>query len=489
MLFNSLNFIVFFPVTIIVYYLIPKQYRHIGLLLSSWFFYGCFGFTCFLLLLGCTVVTYAGGRLIEGKNAESRKRILILCIVFCLCLLGVFKYCEFAIRNINAVLGMMRINVAVPMVSLMLPAGISFYTFKSMSYVIDVYNGKVSAEKNFLKYALFVSFFPQIIAGPIDRADNLLAQINVTSGFAEEDFRNGSLLMLWGYFEKLVIADRLGVLVDAVYDNYNTYSGAAITLATIMYGIQIYADFAGYSHIAIGASRILGYKVKDNFRQPYFALNIKDFWSRWHISMSTWFRDYLYIPLGGNRKGRFRKNVNNMLTFLASGLWHGSSWNFVVWGGIHGIYNVISDITAGFRDKAAGITHFDGQRVSGRLFKGIVTFILADYAWMYFRAGSLSEAFNMTLRILTDFRLYTVCGDWIYDLGLSEMQVRSLIPAIFVLFVVDMVHEKNISIIDWLKKQGVVFRFSCYIFSILLIMLTAVQNLGRSSAGFIYFRF
>ena len=172
-----------------------------------------------------------------------------------------------------------------------------------------------------------------------------------------------------------------------------------------------------------------------------------------------------------------------MLTFLASGLWHGSSWNFVVWGGINGIYNVVSDITAGFRDKAAGMTHFDGKRMSGRLFKGIVTFILADYAWMYFRAGSLSEAFDMTLRILTDFRLYTVCGDWIYDLGLSEMQVRSLIPAIFVLFVVDMVHEKNISIIDWLKKQGVVFRFSCYIFSILLIMLTAVQNLGRSPAS------
>lgn len=489
MLFNSLNFIIFFPVTIIVYYLIPKRYRYIGLLLSSWFFYGCFGLNCFLLLLGFTAVTYLGGRLIAGKNTGKSKGIFILCIVFCLSMLGLFKYFEFAIRNINSVLGLFHTGSTIPSYSMMLPAGISFYTFRSMSYLIDVYRKKVEAEKNFLKYALFVSFFPQIVAGPIDRADNLLKQINAPLDFDEEDFRKGFLLMLWGYFEKLVIADRLGILVNTVYDNYKAYSGAAILFATIMYGLQIYTDFAGYSYISIGVSRMMGYRVKDNFRQPYFATGIKDFWSRWHISMSTWFRDYLYIPLGGNRKGRLRKNINNMLTFLASGLWHGASWNFVVWGGIHGLYNVISDATSEFREKIAKKTHFDKQRFSGRLFKGIITFILADYAWMFFRAGSLMEAFDMTVRIFRDFRLYTICGNWIYDQGLSTMSLRSLLPALIALFAVDVTHEKGIMISDLFDKQGVCFRISCYVFGVLLIMLAAVQNLGRSSAGFIYFRF
>ena len=424
------------------------------------------------------------------ERGSGRRRAVMICsVILCIGTLGVFKYLAFAVSNLNTVLSHFHISLTAPSVSLIVPAGISFYTFKAVGYNVDVYRYRQKAEKSFVSYALFISFFPQIVAGPIDRADNLLKQINEYRSFDAEDFRTGALIMLWGYFEKLVIADRIAGIVDAVYNDHTSYSGAVIAFATVCYGIQIYADFAGYSSISIGASRMLGFRIRDNFRQPYLAVNIRDFWARWHISMSTWFRDYVYIPLGGNRKGTARKHLNNMITFLLSGLWHGSSWNFVAWGGLHGLYHLISGLTSGLRNKLCVRLKTDENTFGRRLFHTMVTFIMADYAWMFFRAGSLSTAVDMTRRILTDFRLYTLSGDWMEVLGLPAPSLRSIPAALAILMLVDILHERGFGFIKWLDEQGPVFRWLVYIGASLTIMLAAVRNLGQSTAEFIYFRF
>ena len=490
MLFNSLNFVVFFPLIILIYRFLPSGFRRAFLMIASLFFYGCFDIRSIPVLLGIILITYSAANAMD-RMETGRKSVMLAAVVLCLATLGAFKYLSFIVNNLNAVLSRIHISFEVPSFSLIIPAGISFYTFKAVGYVADVYRGRQKAEKSFINYALFISFFPQIVAGPIDRADNLLKQIDDPEDLCEEDFRTGILLMLWGYFEKLVIADRISCIVDTVYNDHTSYPGAVIAFATVCYGIQIYADFAGYSSISIGASRMLGFKIKDNFRQPYLAVDIKDFWSRWHISMSTWFRDYVYIPLGGNRKGRTRKYVNNMITFLLSGLWHGSSWNFVAWGGLHGMYHLVSGVTSELRSRISFKLKLDENTFGRRLFKTLATFIMTDYAWMFFRAGSLSTAADMTGRIITDFRLYTLSGDWMeaLSLPLPEAAVSSIFPAVTVLFVVDIMHERGFGFIKWLDRQGLIFRWLCYIGASLFIILAAVQNLGLSSSEFIYFRF
>ena len=488
MLFNSLNFVVFFPFVILIYRFLPFRFRRVFLLIASLFFYGCFDIRSIPILLFVIIITYSAAHAMS-RIREGRKAVMLGTVIACLSALGAFKYLSFIVNNLNAVLSRIHISFENPSLSLIIPAGISFYTFKAVGYVADVYRGRQKAEKSFINYALFISFFPQIVAGPIDRADNLLRQIDDPKDLCAEDFRMGILLMLWGYFQKLVIADRISCIVDAVYNDHTSYSGAVIAFATVCYGIQIYADFAGYSSISIGASRMLGFRIKDNFRQPYLAVDIKDFWSRWHISMSTWFRDYVYIPLGGNRKGRTRKYVNNMITFLLSGLWHGSSWSFVAWGGLHGMYHLVSGVTSEIRSKIS--LKLDENTFGRRLFKTLATFIMTDYAWMFFRAGSLSVAADMTGRIITDFRLYTLSGDWMDALSLPipEAAVSSIIPAVLVLLIVDIMHERGFEFIKWLDEQGMIFRWLCYIWASLFIILAAVQNLGFSSADFIYFRF
>lgn len=488
MLFNSLNFILFFPAAVLLYWIVPVRYRYVWLVLASYFFYACFDVRCVPILAGMTLVTYLAGRILE-KDRSGRKWVMICTVIACLMTLGVFKYLLFFTDNLVRLLARINISLPAPSFSLVLPVGISFYTFKSVSYVADVCKGKIKAENNFLKYALFISFFPQLVAGPIDRADSLLEQIGREHRFNGDDFRVGSLLMLWGYFEKLVVADRISGIVDAVYNDHASYSGAVIAFATICYGIQIYTDFAGYSYLSIGAARILGYRVADNFRQPYLAVNINDFWKRWHISMSSWFRDYVYIPLGGNRKGKMRKYINNMITFLLSGLWHGSSWNFVVWGGLHGLYHVFSGITLNVRNRINDRLDIDKETFGYRFFHALMTFALVDYAWMYFRAGSLSMALDMTRRIVTDFRLYTLSGDWLSGLGLTDAMLGSIPAAFLMVLSVDILHERGLSIIRWLDRQGGVFRWMCYIGAVMLIMLAATQNLGESTGAFIYFRF
>ena len=333
MLFNSLEFLLFFPAVCLCYYVIPYRVRYLFLLACSYFFYMCWNPQYALLMLTSTVITYASGLLIDSadkvtdeKQRIRRKKLYVaLSFVSNLAILFFFKYFDFAADSVVRILSMAGIEARVPAFDVILPVGISFYTFQALSYTVDVYRKDIYAERNFLKYALFVSFFPQLVAGPIERSKNLLIQINEKHKFEFERVRSGLLLMLYGYFQKVVLAEYLAVVVDSVYNTYTERTGFQLMIATIFFAFQIYCDFGSYSNIAIGAAKVMGFRLMENFNTPYFAVSVADFWRRWHISLSTWFRDYLYVPLGGNRRGRVRKWFNLMVVFLASGLWHGAS--------------------------------------------------------------------------------------------------------------------------------------------------------------------
>ena len=343
MLFNSYDFLIFFPIVTLVYFLIPHKIRYIWLLITSYYFYMCWNAKYALILVLSTFVTYISGILISKANniqdkdkcIRRKKTYVIISCIINLSILFLFKYFDFAITNINIVLKHFNIQVLNPTFDLVLPVGISFYIFQALSYTIDVYRSEVEAEKNFFRYALFVSFFPQLVAGPIERSKNLLKQMNERHYFNAQRVKDGLLLMIWGGFQKIVIADRVAIVVDTIFNNFPTYGGMYIVVGSILFAIQIYCDFSGYSTIAMGAAKVMGFELMENFNAPYFATSVSEFWRRWHISLSSWFRDYLYIPLGGNRKGKIRKYINLMIVFLVSGLWHGAQWSFVVWGALN----------------------------------------------------------------------------------------------------------------------------------------------------------
>lgn len=340
--FNSLQFLIFFPIVVLICFVIPKKIRYIWLLGASYYFYLCWNAKYALLILFSTIITWLSGILIkfvEGRDWNNSKiirwkRIVVFLSLFVnLSSLFFFKYFNFICNNINMILGKIGFTLNIPAFDILLPVGISFYTFQALGYTIDVYRGDIYAEKNILKYALFVSFFPQLVAGPIERSKNLLKQINRPVLFNIENVRYGLFTMAYGLFLKLVMADRIAIIIDPILENYESYHGMIIAMCIVLFAFQIYCDFHGYTQIAIGSAKVLGYDLQENFNSPYLAINIKDFWRRWHISLTTWFTDYIYIPLGGNRKGKARKYINTIFVFLCSGLWHGASWAYVAWGG------------------------------------------------------------------------------------------------------------------------------------------------------------
>ena len=399
MIFNSFEFLLFFPIVCILYYLLRKnKYRNPFLLVASYYFYMNWQPAYALLILASTALTYACGLLVE-KHAGARKRqqaFLVANLVLNFAILFIFKYFNFTNESIFWLLSYCGLRWPVPNLDVLLPVGISFYTFQAVGYSIDVYRGTIRAERNFFTYALFVSFFPQLVAGPIERAKNLLPQFHEEHAFDEDNVREGFKLMIWGYFMKLCVADVLSPYVDAVYNNVPEHNGTSMLLATFFFTIQIYCDFAGYSSIAIGAARVMGYRLMDNFRQPYFALDIKEFWKRWHISLSTWFMDYLYIPLGGNRVPYPRHLLNLAITFLVSGIWHGANWTFVLWGGMHAMYQIANNMFRKFVYAPKYDTWWSRTL-------GIVTcFVAVSFAWIFFRANSISDAFTIIEKVFCD---------------------------------------------------------------------------------------
>lgn len=386
MLFNSFHFILFFPLVFILYYWVSPSKRQILLLLSSYYFYMSWKPTYAILILASTAIDYIIGLRIPKSHSKGRAALVCTSLAFNLGLLFLFKYLNFFSRSFNQLFVWLDQPFSLPPIDLLLPVGISFYTFQTLSYTLDVYRGVKAPERSFVTFALYVSFFPQLVAGPIERSTHLLPQFHRFVSFDYRKVRDGLRMILWGFIKKVVIADHLALYADQVFNHPTSYQGTAVLLAAYFFAFQIYCDFSGYSDIAIGTAKCLGFDLMNNFYRPYFSASVREFWTRWHMSLSTWFKDYVYIPLGGNRRGPLRNHLNLIAVFLISGLWHGANWTFVLWGALHGLLLSF--------ERFLGL----GRQVKGmfswlRLCQVLIVFHLVTLAWIFFRANSVSDAF------------------------------------------------------------------------------------------------
>lgn len=476
----SLEFLFFFACTLIVYYIVPGRLKCLFLLVSSYFFYGSQNIWYLVFLATDTLLSYGSALLMNhaARKPLHKKIIFVSAVMLNMSALGYFKYAGFLSGG--------RIN------SILLPVGISFYLFTSCGYLADVYHGRISAEKNLIRYALFVSFFPTILSGPIERAGNMLPQFSneffEKIRFDTARIRDGFVRMLWGYFLKLVLADRIAIMVNSVYASPAVYGGVLVFTASVLYTFQIYCDFAGYSHIAIGIAEVLGIRVMENFKCPYLAVSISDFWRRWHISLSSWFRDYVYIPLGGNRKGTVRKYVNIMIVFLLSGLWHGVGWTFILWGGLHGIYQVSGALLMPVRRKFAELLKLDEQSRSFKMVKILVTFCMVSIAWILFRVENLSDV----VQIFKQFahpKIWELFDGTVYTLGLDRPNVLVMIGGLILVIIVDLLNEREIIISKCISRERLWIRWPVYIAAVLFILVCGIWGTGYDTSSFIYYQF
>lgn len=499
MQFNSIDFMIFFPIVLILYFFMPQKWRQTGLLIASYYFYMGWNAQYALLIGISTIITYISGLLMSNFSSElERKRIfkkvtMALCIIINLGILATFKYGNFFVESFNSFLSALHLSTIQRRFDFLLPVGISFYTFQALGYVIDIYRGNIKAEKSLIRYALFVSFFPQLVAGPIERSKNLLSQIqnieNIKLWNAKR-VSSGSILMVWGFFMKMVIADRVSLLVNTVFDNYRMYGSTELILAAIGFSLQIYCDFASYSLIAIGAAKIMGFHLMENFNAPYFSKNIKEFWSRWHISLSTWFRDYLYIPLGGNRKGNIRKATNIMIVFLVSGLWHGANWSFVIWGGLHGFYQITGSLLKPYKTKLQEIFKIKTNCFSWKLLQTAITFFLIVFAWIFFRSDTIIDALRFIKRIITKQTPWLLFNGGIYNLGLNRVEMNILIFSTIILFLVDLIRYLKKQTLDlFLFEQNIWFEWMVVISLVIMTFIFGKYGPTFDPQQFIYFQF
>ena len=479
MLFNSLQYAVFLPIVFILYWLIPKKFRWSLLLVASYYFYMSWNAKYVVLIASTTLVSFYAGILIEKADSKRAKKIILWAVLLiCLGILFVFKYFNFFFDSLSTIFSLFAIPLHKTTLNLLLPVGISFYTFQTLSYVIDVYRGNVIAERHLGIYATFVSFFPQLVAGPIERTSNLLPQIRNPGDFDYDNASYGMRIMIWGFFKKMVIADNLAYYVDKVYADLPKHNGFAILLSALFFAVQIYCDFSGYSDIARGSAKIFGIELMENFRSPYFSTSIKEFWSRWHISLSTWFRDYVYIPLGGNRRGKFRRYLNLLVTFLVSGLWHGANWTYVIWGGVHAFGQIIENIL-----------HLGKCEKRYTLFWWLRTafvFLFAAFAFVFFRAESISQAAYALSHMFMGFMHplgYVKLG--LSRIGLETWwQFTKCLLPILVLAVFDFFSTKT-DVIDSVGHCRPVVRYGiAFVMCFLIIALRAIGEVN-----FIYFQF
>jgi D-alanyl-lipoteichoic acid acyltransferase DltB (MBOAT superfamily) len=487
MLFNSLNFIMFFAVVLVLYYAIPKKLQWQFLLAASLAFYMSWKPELIFLLLGVTAINYVGGIAIEStQNKTAKKRRLAICLVLDFGMLAIFKYLMFIIGCFGWLYSLLGREYTVPELNIVLPAGISFYTFMAAGYLIDVYRGDIKSEKDFWHFATFMSFFPQITAGPIERAGHMLPQLFTPKRLKADNLSMGIKLMLWGYFKKLVLADRLSILVNTVFGSPKEFDGLALIIAALCFTVQIYCDFSGYSDIARGVAKTLGIDVINNFERPYFATSIRDFWRRWHISLSTWFRDYLYIPLGGNRVGILRQWFNYMVTFTVSGLWHGAGMSFVVWGALHGVYQIIGNIKYKLFGKKKKLVPI--LQIPVNLISMLITFLLVAFAWIFFKADNIGDGVYIATHLFSNisaatdkqylYELFNSLGLGLYELKLTAIALLWLVVSEAVSFK----YEIN----TLLTKIPFVFRFVFYYVTVVIIIAMGVFSSG---GDFIYFQF
>lgn len=537
MLFNTVRYMLFLPVVVFVYYMLPKRARYLWLLAASYYFYMQWNRMYVILLFLSTAVTYVGGLVIEkqkkdrmflktcrlqGKcelreicdekggcalmgrqrhHATKKAKIcLLVCMLFCLGILGIYKYTGFVTGWVNALLVRIRPGMNVTGFDILLPVGISFYTLQALGYLIDVYRGGIYAEKNFFRYALFVSFFPQLVAGPVERSKNLLVQLHECPGVDFGSFKKGLLLVVYGLFLKMVIADRAAVIVDTVFQDTDAYPGFYIAAAAFFFAIQIYCDFYGYSTIARGSALLLGFRIMDNFQAPYHVHSVKEFWRRWHISLSSWFRDYLYIPLGGSQKGFVRKQANLFLVFAVSGLWHGASMGFVFWGMLHALYQIIPEVWKKGREKLAESMEqkFPGRfryvenktaSFSVRLLQRGCTFALVCFAWLFFRAGSFSVSIQV-VKAMFSVNNWTVLFDGsLFGLGVGRIYMYAMCASMAVLSAVDHYKSQGRDVADLVLRQGWIFQTAAVFAMAVAILLYGCYGTLYDTRQFIYFQF
>ncbi len=481
MLFNSLHFAIFLPIVFIIYWILPNKYRWPLLLAASYYFYMSWNIKYVFLILFTTGVSYFAAIALEKtESPQQKKAILLSSIAACLGVLFIFKYFNFFFESLSNLLGIISIPLHPITLKLLLPVGISFYTFQSLSYVVDVYRGEIVAEHHFGIYATFVSFFPQLVAGPIERTNNLLPQIKAEHKFDYERAMYGLKLMLWGYFKKIVIADNIAVYVDKVYNDLAVSNGFALIIATVFFTLQIYCDFSGYSDIARGTARVLDIELMQNFQSPYFASSVKEFWSRWHISLSTWFRDYVYIPMGGNRVGKIKHYWNLLVTFLVSGLWHGANWTFVIWGAVHGIAQIVENALGIKPAKKHGILW---------LLRVLIVFLFVSSAWTFFRAQIIADAIYVFAHMFDGMASpvnYLRQGFEI--IGLTKEHLAFCVVFYFVpLIIIDSlgisVNNDGISVIETWKTP---IRWLIYIAIGLIVVFFSQKGVA---AEFVYFQF
>jgi len=489
MLFNSISFLIFFPIVVVLYFLIPHKYRWIFLLAASYYFYMSWKPEYIILIIVSTLIDYfASLHMEKQKEKKKKKKFLILSLISNLGLLFTFKYYNFFSNSLNVLLNKFNIFYDSPTFKLLLPVGISFYTFQTLSYSIDVYRGTKKAEKHLGYFALYVSFFPQLVAGPIERSTRLLPQFFEKHKFNSQRVSDGLKLMAWGFFKKVVIADRVAALVNQVYNNSEAYGGIPLLLATYFFAVQIYCDFSGYSDIAIGAAQVMGFSLMDNFRRPYYSKNISEFWSRWHISLSTWFKDYLYIPLGGNRVSKPRWYANLFIVFLVSGLWHGANWTFVIWGALHGFYLIFALWTKNIREKIYNLFSIPKESLLKKYINVFVTFHLVLFAWVFFRANTVNDAFNIVSKMLNvdpiTFIKHATTLNFNVNLGLSKYEIFIAICSIIIMEIIHLYQRHN-RMREFLSSKPRLIRWSIYYLIIIFILIFGEFNLTQ----FIYFQF
>ena len=479
--FLSLSYFLFFPLTALVYFLLPGRGRNGWLLVCSWFFYLCAGPESFPFLLGAALVTYFSARALEKR---PRKGMLVLALCLFIGVLFLFKYLDFGAALLVRALGWVGLDWAPAVPKLLLPAGISFYLFAAMGYLMDVYRGRLPAERCFVKCALFLSFFPYLLSGPIGRAEQLLPQFNETHRFRYDDLREGLLRFLWGAFQKLVLADRLAAVVDTVFAAPDQFGAVQVVAAACAFSIQIYCDFSAYSDMALGSAKAMGFTLMENFRTPYFSRSIAEFWRRWHISLSTWFRDYLYIPLGGNRKGRARKYLNLLAVFAVSGLWHGAAVSFLVWGLLNGIYQVVGGLTAPARTRVRAVLHLGEDSKITALWQMFCVFVLATLAWVFFKAGSVSAA----LAVLRGMVTGPLWVPPLSGMGMDRWEFLAAGAGFLLLFAVDAARQKTHVARRVLEAPRWV-RWCVYLGLLVIVVVFGSYGSGYDAQSFIYGQF
>jgi len=477
MIFNSIDFGIFFPIVFFIYWIFFRkniQYRNIFLIAVSYLFYGWWDWRFLSLIIISSIIDFIIGNKIHLQdNVRSRKNLLLVSLIVNLGFLGFFKYYNFFVDSFINAFSIFGMNLEGFHLNIILPVGISFYTFQTLSYTLDIYYKKFKPTKNIYAFFAFVSFFPQLVAGPIERAKDLLPQFLKINTINYNLLRSGLLLMVWGFFKKIVIADRLAIFVDAAYGDVANLDGTTSLVAIIFFAFQLYLDFSAYSDIAIGGARILGFKLSINFKRPYLATSFSDFWRRWHISLSSWFKDYVYIPLGGNRTAKSKIIRNIMIVFILSGLWHGASWNFVIWGLLNGVFILL----------------FDKYLINknNKILKRFIISLFISSLWalslVFFRAQTFNEA------IIMFNNLFETNKNILYDYGLNSLEFYFTIKLLVAYILFEILIEKYTQLYNWFVRRSFIIRWSVYFSILVFILLFGSYGVGLNDNNFIYFQF